>query len=139
MPCFECGAEAKHDHHVVPRVLGGTKTLPLCERCHSLVHGRNMVGASRLTRAALAAKKARGEKTGGDLPYGYRLASDGVHLEIDRTEARAVRTAKRLHRGGLSLRKIGDTLLGLGFAPRGGRVWNPKTVLSIVRSNERRI
>jgi len=33
------------------------------------------------TKAALAAKRARGEKTGGDVPYGYRVASDGSHLE----------------------------------------------------------
>jgi 5-methylcytosine-specific restriction endonuclease McrA len=38
--CFECGAPAAHQHHVVPRSLGGTKTVPLCEGCHGKVHGR---------------------------------------------------------------------------------------------------
>jgi len=49
--CFECSAGGDiHMHHVVPRVLGGTKMVPLCEKCHSLVHDRGMVGHSRLVR-----------------------------------------------------------------------------------------
>jgi hypothetical protein len=40
--CFECGAVGKvHDHHVVPEVRGGTRTIPLCEEHHSLVHFDN--------------------------------------------------------------------------------------------------
>lgn len=37
-PCFECGKPAEHRHHVVPRSLGGTKTIPLCTPCHRKVH-----------------------------------------------------------------------------------------------------
>jgi hypothetical protein len=36
--CFECGAPATEDHHIIPRVLGGTKTIPLCTPCHMKVH-----------------------------------------------------------------------------------------------------
>jgi hypothetical protein len=62
--CFECGAPATERHHVIPHSLGGTKTVPLCGECHAKVHGVN--GAKRakiseLTKAALDAKKARGE------------------------------------------------------------------------------
>ena len=40
--CFECGSnEGIHQHHVVPKVKGGTKTLPLCGICHGKVHGKN--------------------------------------------------------------------------------------------------
>lgn len=37
--CFECGGVAHHQHHVVPRSQGGTKTIPLCVTCHGLAHG----------------------------------------------------------------------------------------------------
>ncbi|MDD7913775.1 HNH endonuclease [Polaribacter ponticola] len=37
--CFECGEEATEDHHIIPRVYGGTKTIPLCSSCHMKVHG----------------------------------------------------------------------------------------------------
>ena len=36
--CFECGLPAEHNHHVVPKCLGGRKTIPLCKKCHDLVH-----------------------------------------------------------------------------------------------------
>ena len=40
--CFECGCDENiHDHHVVPKSKGGTKTIPLCGPCHGLVHGKN--------------------------------------------------------------------------------------------------
>jgi hypothetical protein len=41
MRCFECGKQAKENHHVVPEARGGTKTVPLCSRCHNLAHGFN--------------------------------------------------------------------------------------------------
>lgn len=41
MKCYDCDNEAKHKHHVVPKSKGGTKTIPLCEDCHSKVHGLN--------------------------------------------------------------------------------------------------
>lgn len=37
--CFECGNPATENHHVIPKVLGGTKTVPLCTKCHMKVHG----------------------------------------------------------------------------------------------------
>ena len=48
--CFECGERASHNHHVVPRSMGGTKTVPLCLACHSLVH-RTDFRPSALARA----------------------------------------------------------------------------------------
>lgn len=36
-PCFECGASAAHNLHVVPQVLGGKKTVPLCASCAAKV------------------------------------------------------------------------------------------------------
>jgi len=37
--CFECGEPATSRHHVVPKSRGGTKTVPLCSRCHDMAHG----------------------------------------------------------------------------------------------------
>jgi hypothetical protein len=37
--CFECEAPATEQHHVIPESFGGTKTVPLCSKCHCLVHG----------------------------------------------------------------------------------------------------
>ena len=62
--CFECGAPATERHHVVPYSLGGTKTVPLCGICHAKIHdvdGKRRTKIAELTKAALDAKKARGE------------------------------------------------------------------------------
>lgn len=53
--CFECDAPATCEHHVVPRSYGGTRTVPLCDRCHSLVHTPNKV---RLTSTSELIKRA---------------------------------------------------------------------------------
>ena len=54
--CMNCGADADHEHHVVPRVLGGVGTVTLCCECHGKVHDRGFVSHRILTRVALMKK-----------------------------------------------------------------------------------
>lgn len=79
------------------------------------------------TRAALAAKKARGERV-GSVPYGYRLAADGVHLEPEPAEQEALALIRRYRELGLSLREIGERLEARGILPRSGKRWHPQTI-----------
>jgi hypothetical protein len=51
MTCFECGAKAKEKHHLIPKSLGGTRTVPLCGFCHCKIHG---VGGSRIEAVDLS-------------------------------------------------------------------------------------
>lgn len=37
--CFVCGNPETENHHVVPQISGGTKTVPLCSKCYMKVHG----------------------------------------------------------------------------------------------------
>jgi len=137
--CFECDAPADHHHHVVPRSLGGRRTVPLCGACHARAHGlddRTWAGHAGLTRAALQAKKARGELT-GTAPYGYRVASDGLTLEEDPVEAQAVAMLWGLRATGASIRKIADELTARGVPARGGR-WHPTTVARVLQAGEAR-
>ncbi len=116
LTCFECGAPADHQHHVVPRSKGGTKTVPLCAACHGKVHG-HALGGRKLTKDALEAKKARGERT-GSVPYGYRMAADGVHLEAVPEVQALIAVVRRFHGAGLSLRAISHELATRGFLSR---------------------
>lgn len=84
------------------------------------------------TRDALGRKRARQEKTGGDVPYGFRLAADRVHLEPEPREAAVVARARELRTKGLALRAVGAALAREGLLPRRGRVWHPMTVARIV-------
>ena len=64
--CFECGSvENIHNHHVVPKVRGGTKTIPLCGPCHGLVHGRNFgMEWKRLQSEGIRKAKLEGKYSG---------------------------------------------------------------------------
>ncbi len=71
------------------------------------------------TRAALAAKRARGERI-GTLPYGYRLAADGLHLLADEAEQAVIENVRRLAREGMSQRAIVIELATRGVVGRKG-------------------
>ena len=83
------------------------------------------------TRAALAVKKSRGERV-GDVPYGWRLASDGVHLHPHRAEQQILVAVRRYRAEGLSLRAIGARLDAAGWPPRSGGRWHPQTVANLL-------
>lgn len=59
--CFECGNAGEERHHVVPKSLGGTKTVLLCSPCHGKIHGmKDRMNHRELTRQGLMRAKARG-------------------------------------------------------------------------------
>ena len=61
------------------------------------------------TKAALAVKKSKGERV-GHIPFGCRLATDGIHLELDENEQNIIRLMRKLQESGMSIREIADEL-----------------------------
>jgi site-specific DNA recombinase len=86
------------------------------------------------TAEAMAYKRRQREYTGGEPPYGWRRAADGVHLDPHADEQAIIRDALALKAVGLSLRKIGAHLAARGLLPRQGRSWNPKTVRDLLQA-----
>lgn len=85
------------------------------------------------TSAALQHKRCKGERV-GNLPYGFRVSADGVHLEEDPTEQETVNLIRSLRASGLSLRAIRDKLECRGVRNRSGNpVWVLNTLGAIVR------
>jgi len=82
------------------------------------------------TREALNSKRAAGERI-GQIPYGYRLAADGVHLEVDPADAGLAETVRRLRAEGRSLRAISAELVELGY--RGKNKGGPVPLTTIRR------
>lgn len=82
------------------------------------------------TRAALAAKRARGERIGG-VRLGHRLSSDGVSLEDDPAEQRAINRVLELRRQGLSQRAIVDRL-NVEHVPCRGARWHRSGVARVL-------
>jgi len=144
-PCFNCGAPSSHQHHVVPRSLGGVATVPLCHDCHGKAHGKasGFRDTSELTRKALATIKASGVQLGG-APFGWeysdRIDSVGHRMLTPVPYQQALRSRiLALHAAGRSSRKIAAILNNDGAIPNTGTQWHSKTVCRIVSalSNDR--
>lgn len=77
---------------------------------HERHHGR--------ITAALAALKEQDKKTGGDVPYGYRLDADGETLIENPAEQFVIAEAVRLREQGVSFRQIARELWKRKLRPR---------------------
>lgn len=94
------------------------------------------------TRAALQAKRARGERRGA-IPYGSRI--DPAHparsrksglpcgLTADQAELDALGSIRRWRAEGISLRKIAGRLDEAGVPTKSGRPWSHSTVRDLLR------
>ena len=79
-----------------------------------------------LTREALAVKRKRGERT-GQVPYGMRLAADGLHLEPEQAEQAVIGRVRELRAEGQTVRAIVEALNAAG-APARGAAWHATSV-----------
>ncbi len=85
------------------------------------------------TRAALAAKKRRGERT-GQVPYGSRLDGDGKTVLPDPAEAAVMAQVHGMHAAGRSLREIAKGLDAQGVRPKNGRPkWSHQSIAAILK------
>ena len=101
-PCFECGAEAVENHHVVPRVLGGTRTVPLCAVCHGKAHAMERGDHCRLTVLGIKLARERGVKIGHpSLPVEKIERAIAALSRVPRPTLRAVVAEVGVSLGGL--------------------------------------
>ena len=108
MNCFECDINtAHHNHHVIPRSLGGTKTIPLCTECHGKVHGLNFKDHGILTKAGLKKKKENREFY-GKVPYGFYNINGVLHEHKEEQEN--IKLMRSLRDLKFSFRKISNAL-----------------------------
>jgi DNA invertase Pin-like site-specific DNA recombinase len=94
---------------------------------------------SERIRDNLKMKKIRGEKTGGDVPYGYDayikdyLKRNAKKVPLyalteNKQEQRRIRKMKKLRNLGLSYRAIADELNRLRYKTKTGKKWAAMTV-----------
>ena len=87
----------------------------------------------RRTRNALAAKIRKGERC-GQIPYGKRLADDGVTLVTAGEEWKAIEAVIRWRAQGYSLRKIAAQLDQTPLRPKNGNSnWSESSIRSILK------
>lgn len=137
--CFECGAPAKHRHHVVPATRGGTRVVWLCESCHEKTHGYHD-GAFAMMHAARRDLIKRGGYGGGHRirrKYGVEIVEVRGKLMYHEvpTEQAVIRRIKNLRASGWSLGTIAKTLNNEGVATATGATWSRKVVRDLVLRN----
>ncbi len=86
---------------------------------------------SERTTAALAHKRHKKQRVSGQIPFGYDLADDGVHLVVNRGEQGAIRRIRRLRQTGMSSRNLIAELERQGITPKGCGRWHPKVILQL--------
>jgi len=158
--CFRCNYKTKNLQraHINARVAGGNDTAEnlhlLCYLCHTaseLLEGDKywawfksdtepikyyrdllQLNVSNRTAAAMAQKRKRGEKTGGDVPFGYRLLEDG-RLAVEPEEQEVLSLIRQRREAGESYRKIGAGLERRGILTRRGKsVWHPQVIKQVL-------
>jgi DNA invertase Pin-like site-specific DNA recombinase len=85
------------------------------------------------TRDAMRHKRANHERV-GTLPFGYRLAADGVHIEPEFSEQTILGVVRQLNDAGLSTRQIAVELNRQGFKTRRGTNWRFEYVAKALRA-----
>lgn len=87
---------------------------------------------SEKTKEALRHKRSNGEKTGGIIPFGYRLVGDSRLIAFPE-EAQTIKHIYKLRKQGLSLREIVYRLHVQGIKTKTGKEkWNPKVIKQIL-------
>jgi site-specific DNA recombinase len=84
------------------------------------------------TRDAMRHKKSKLEYI-GNAPYGFRLATDGKHVEPEPGEQATLERIQRLRKGGTSLRKIAQELNDDGVLTRQGSPWRHEYVVRLLK------
>ena len=112
--CFECEKQAHHNHHVVPRSRGGRRTVPLCRKCHGLIHEMEM---SEMARVAWE-KRRRSGKRYGTIPWGMKQGK--TRLVKCEKEQRVIQAIKTMHEKGMSSSEIAHALGLKGYTNRAG-------------------
>jgi DNA invertase Pin-like site-specific DNA recombinase len=84
------------------------------------------------TKAALAVKRGRGERTSGAAPFGYGFDASGRQLVVDAAEQSTLELIRAWHDEGVSLNGIASRLNAGGVAARGAR-WHASTIMRVLR------
>jgi DNA invertase Pin-like site-specific DNA recombinase len=80
--------------------------------------------------AALQAKKTKGERI-GYIPFGYKLQSDGVHLDKHSPEQTILEEMYNLREKGHSIREIAKIMNDKNLLNRNGNKWNHSSILRV--------
>ena len=117
--CRSGDFQSPGERFVVARSGGGSRNPPFRCAANSTITNRRSALIRARTKAALSAKRAKGERT-GSVPFGYRV-TDGGKLEPDAGEQAVIKAVADFRAAGLTLRAIVSELDRAGLTSRAGK------------------
>lgn len=87
------------------------------------------------TRDALRVKRRQGKKTGGGVPFGFDLASDGETLVENEADQAVIRKANRLRKAGHGFYTVARRLNEQGHRTKRGGLFNQSIISKILFRN----
>lgn len=89
------------------------------------------------TTNAMSHLRQHNKRISAKIPLGYDLASDGITLTPNQTEQAAIARIVERRATGMTLGAIARSMVADGVATKQGGQWTPKTVLAILRRQEK--
>jgi len=84
-------------------------------------------------KAALQVKKGKQQRV-GSIPFGSRLADDGIHLVPVTAEQAVIDQAQELRAAGATYRAIAASLSHLGHVSRSGKTFDPQQIRRMLKA-----
>lgn len=84
------------------------------------------------TKVALAQKKKNNQRV-GYIPFGYKLAEDKIHLEINEDEQNVLKMIRMSRKEGASFRKIAEEFNEMQILNRFLRPWNHVSIIRVMK------
>ena len=142
MKCWECEIETEdiHHHHPVPRVRGGTKTVPLCLECHAKAHHRRKnMSSSTLIKAGMRQARLNGSKLGNPRLAEARVkATQSTVANGVANRARIMAVITEIQEAGVTkLAHIARCLNARGVTTARGKSFSASSVHYIITAHEK--
>jgi len=133
--CYECNSrEDLQEHHIIPIILGGNKTITLCGNCHSKVHGGKFTKLSNLIKTSLKDKRNSGVRYTRSL-FGFDFQNHNMKLNLK--EQKIIRKIFKMYENGFGYTEISNFLNKNGHRIKNGGEFSRYYVRNILKNKHK--
>ena len=130
--CYECNCNKDlQEHHILPKILGGTKTITLCGNCHGKIHGGKFIKLSNLIKKSLHNKRNSGTKYTKSL-LGFDV--ENGKMVVNKKEQKIIRKMFKMYESGSGYTDIANHLNRNGYSIKNGNSFSRSYVSSILKN-----
>jgi hypothetical protein len=133
--CYECNCNKDlQEHHILPKILGGTKTITLCGNCHGKIHGGKFIKLSNLIKKSLHNKRNSGTKYTKSL-LGFDV--ENGKMVVNKKEQKIIRKMFKMYESGSGYTEIANHLNKNGHKIKNGNPFSRSYVRNILQNKQK--